>query len=117
MDKILLSKSALDRYPFIGEIFCSLSYIFCILNENRQIVFANDVMMKSLGVDHVDLVLGKRFGESFKCIHSADEVGGCGTSEHCRYCGAIESTLESFRTRQKTMKECRIRRIVQGKEF
>ena len=115
--KILSSKASLDRVPFINEIFCSLSYIFCILNEHRQVVFANDVMMKNLGVDRVDQVLGKRFGEAFECVHSADEPGGCGTSEHCRYCGAVNSMLKSFQTRQKTMNECRIRRIVKGKEF
>jgi hypothetical protein len=115
-DKILLSKYSLDRYPYIYEIFCSLSYIFCILNDKRQVVFANDVMMKNLGVDNVEMVLGKRFGEAFECVHSKDEPGGCGTSDHCRYCGAVNSILQSAQTHQKTMKECRIRRINNGKE-
>ena len=117
IDKILLSKRMLDRYPYIYEIFCSLSYIFCILNEKRQVVFANDVLMRSLGIDNVDQVLGKRFGEAFECKHSKDEPGGCGTSEHCRYCGAVNAMLESNLTHQKTMKECRIRRIVNGNEI
>jgi hypothetical protein len=107
----------LDRYPYIYEIFCSLSYIFCILNGRRQVVFANDVMMKSLGIDHVDQVLGKRFGEAFECKHSKDEPGGCGTSDHCRYCGAVNAMLESNLTHQKTTKECRIRRLVNGNEI
>ncbi len=115
-DKILLNKSSLDHYPFINEIFCSLSYIFCILNENRQIVFANDVLMKSLGVGRIEEVLGKRFGEAFECVHATDERGGCGTSEHCRYCGAVNSMLESYQTKAKTTKECRVRRILKGKE-
>lgn len=58
IDQILMSKDSLDRVPFIYEIFCSLSYIFCILNEHRQIVFVNDVMMKNLGIDQIDLVVG-----------------------------------------------------------
>ncbi len=117
MDEILMSKDSLDRSPYIFEIFCSLSYIFCILNEYRQIVFVNDIMMKSLGIDKVDEVLGKRFGEAFECVHAKDEMGGCGTSEHCRYCGAVNSMIESKQMNQKTMKECRIRRLVKGKEF
>lgn len=116
ISKVKLSNSMLERIPFIEEIFCSLSYIFCILNEKRQVVFANDVMMKSLGLIHLDQVLGKRFGEAMACIYSKDEIGGCGTSEHCRYCGAANSMLQSYQTKAKVTRECRIKRIVDGKE-
>lgn len=111
------SLEALDRFPLIHEIFCSLSYIFCILNEERQVVYANDVMISSLGIERIEEVVGRRFGEAFECIHASDEPGGCGTSEHCRYCGAVNSIMECHSTGEKTMKECRIRRKVQGKEF
>ncbi len=117
VDEILLSKEILDRYPYINDIFCSLSYVFCILNEYRQIIFVNDVMMNNLGIDDVDQVIGKRIGEAWECIHAEDEPEGCGTSEHCRYCGQINSVLESYKTNQKSMKECRIRRFTGGKEF
>ncbi len=113
---IFISKSKLELLPFINEIICSLSYIFCIFNDQRQIVFVNDVLLKSLGIDDVDKVLGRRFGEAFGCIHSAEEEGGCGTSEHCRYCGAIDSILQSKRTMEKTTEECRVRRLVNDKE-
>ncbi len=116
MAEILLSKSKLDHLPFINEIFCSLSYIFCIFNDQRQIVFVNDMLMKSLGVDSVEQVLGRRFGEAFECIHARDEANGCGTSEHCRYCGAINSIVKSKLSMEKSMEECRIRRFVNGKE-
>jgi hypothetical protein len=115
--EVLSSKSKLDRFPFLSEIVCSLSYIFCIFNDQRQIVFVNDVMMNSLGVDNVDQVLGQRFGEVFGCVFAKDEAGGCGTTEHCRYCGAINSILASKKTNAKTTEECRIRRMVNGNEF
>ncbi|MCK9413135.1 MAG: ATP-binding protein [Prolixibacteraceae bacterium] len=113
---IFISKSKLDLLPFINEIVCSLSYIFCIFNDQRQIVFVNDVLLKSLGIDDVDKILGRRFGEAFGCIHSTEEEGGCGTSEHCRYCGAIDSILQSKRRMEKTTEECRVRRLVNEKE-
>jgi len=115
--EVELSKSKLDRFPLIHEIFSSLSYIFCIFNDQRQIVFVNDVLMKSLGVESVEQVLGKRFGEAFDCVHSKDEEGGCGTAEHCRYCGAINSIVNSKKNNEKTTEECRIKRMVNGKEF
>jgi len=116
IEEVLMSKSRLDRFPFIDEIFCSLSYIFCIFNDQRQIVFLNDVLMKSLGIDSADRVLGRRFGEAFDCIYANDEIGGCGTTEHCRYCGAINSIVQSKSTMKKTTEECRVKRMVNGKE-
>lgn len=117
MADVLLSKSKLDSLPFINEIFCSLSYIFCIFNEERQIVFVNDVLMKSLGVNSVEKVLGKRFGEAFGCVHAKEGEGGCGTTEHCRFCGAINAIYQSKKTMKKTTEECRVRRMVNGKEI
>jgi signal transduction histidine kinase len=72
--------------------------------------------MKSLGVDSVEKVLGKRFGEAFGCVHTKDEESGCGTTDHCRYCGAINAILKSKRTMKKTTEECRVRRMVNEKE-
>ena len=115
-EKIISSYHALEKYPYLYEVFCALSYVFCILNDKRQVVFANDVMVESLGLENVELLLGKRIGEAFGCIHSGDEAGGCGTSEHCRFCGAVNAMLESNLDAQKTTKECRIRRIVDQKE-
>ena len=116
LTELLKSKSSLERIPFLNEVFCSLSYIFCILNEKRQVVFANDIMMKNLGVVHLDQVLGKRFGEAFECVYSSVEPGGCGTSAHCRYCGAVNSMLQSNHSKSKNTQECRIRRMIDGIE-
>ncbi|MCE1200185.1 MAG: HAMP domain-containing histidine kinase [Marinilabiliales bacterium] len=116
VDSVMSNRSSLERFPYINDIFCSLSYIFCIFNQQRQVVFANDVMMKSLGVDSIEQVLGKRFGEAFGCVHAHDEKFGCGTSEHCRYCGAIAAILQSHVTRERTTRECRIRRVLDGRE-
>ncbi len=110
------SNMSLDKITYLNDIFCSLSFIFCILNENRQIVYTNDVLMKTLDVESIDEVLGKRFGEAINCRFSFEEAGGCGTSEHCRYCGAVNSMLQCQRTGLKTTSECRIRRIVKGSE-
>jgi len=110
------SNLSLGKIPYLDDIFCSLSYIFCILDENRQIVFTNDVLMKTLNIENVSQVLGKRFGEAIDCIFSQREVGGCGTSEHCQYCGAVNTILESQKTGRKTTSECRIRRMVGGVE-
>ena len=115
-ENVQTSNLSLENIPYLNDIFCSLSYIFCILNENRQIVFTNDILMKTLEIEDVSQVLGKRFGEAINCNFAKNEDGGCGTSEHCRYCGAVNSILESQKTRLKTKSECRIRRRIGGVE-
>jgi signal transduction histidine kinase len=72
--------------------------------------------MKTLNVENVQQVLGKRFGEAINCRFAFEEEGGCGTSEHCRYCGAVNTMLECQKSGQKTTSECRVRRMVTGIE-
>ena len=107
---------SLNKITYLNDIFCSLSYIFCILDQNRQIVFTNDVLLKKLGIDSTQQVLGKRFGEAINCRYSSVEESGCGTSEHCRYCGATGTILKCQETGLKATGECRIRVMVDGIE-
>lgn len=115
-EEIKNSNLGLEKIEYLNDIFCSLSYIFCILNENRQIVFSNDILLKKLGISSHEVILGKRFGEAINCRYSSDEEAGCGTSEHCRYCGAVNTMLESQKTEKKSSGECRIRTLTEGIE-
>lgn len=83
------------------------SSMLVILNQQRQIVYANKLFLDFLDVTNSHAVLGKRPGEAVNCIHAFAEEGGCGTSEFCRTCGAIGAILES-QMGKKSEKECRI---------
>ena len=115
-ENILQSNLSLENITYLNDIFCSLSYILCILNENRQIVFTNNILLKKLGVKNVQEVLGKRFGEAINCRYAFEEEAGCGTSEHCRYCGAVNTMLMCQKTGLKSTGECRIRTLTDGTE-
>ncbi len=60
-----------------------------ILNAQRQILAANGEFLELLQRDAPDAVLGLRPGEALNCAHFTEGPGGCGTSEHCRTCGAV----------------------------
>ncbi len=77
-----------------------------VLNHERQIVLANDKLAALLGKPR-DVLLGMRPGEALGCIHGHEE-GGCGTSEFCRECGAVQSILGSQESGEVDVKECRI---------
>lgn len=98
----------------INDILNSLPYIAAILNEHRQILFSNQAMLDLLGISSGDILVGKRPGEAFQCIHSDEHEGGCGTAEACRYCGAVQVILESQKTGKRASNECRITSRING---
>lgn len=90
------------------EILTAISGIVIVLNENRQIIYVNDSFMKTLGLDSPESVFGKRPGEALGCVHAYEMAAGCGTSESCSVCGAVNSIVESQKTSGKAVNETRI---------
>jgi len=81
--------------------------VIMILDQNRQTVYCNQQLLHLLGIESPDSLLGKRPGEIFHCIHAEDEPAGCGTSEFCKECGAVQAILTAQKG-QKASNECRI---------
>lgn len=87
--------------------------ILAILNDHRQIVYANQALQSLLGVADREPLSGLRPGEALDCIHARRTEGGCGTTENCSTCGAVLSILAGL-TGKNDVRECRITRCVQG---
>ncbi len=85
----------------------SVSQMMLVLNSERQIVFANNKFLEFLQVKDCNKIIGFRPGEAVDCIRANVTDGGCGTTEFCRTCGAINVILESIAGTAST-KECRI---------
>ena len=83
-------------------------HIILILNDLRQIVFKNQRLMDLLGDMPDREIFGKRPGELLDCVHSDKTPGGCGTTEFCRKCGAVNAILESQSQKSAAVRECRI---------
>lgn len=81
--------------------------VVLILNEERQVVYANNRLAQLLGLDGWEMAVGKRPGELFQCIHSDELSGGCGTTEFCKVCGVVNAILDSEKGSQ-IVRECRI---------
>ncbi|PLX68913.1 MAG: histidine kinase [Denitrovibrio sp.] len=77
-----------------------------ILNNNRQIVFTNQAFMRFLGIEKMDDILGKRPGEALGCVHSSN-VSGCGTTEFCMECGAVNAILKA-QSGTEAEEECKL---------
>ena len=88
-----------------------------VLNEERQVVYANAAMVRFLKAESALPLFGGRPGEIFNCIHCSETEHGCGTSASCRGCGAVQAILETQSTNESASRECTITARERGREL
>lgn len=91
---------------FMLEIMDAVPDGLVVLNEQRQIVYGNSAFCQAVQIDG-DSVIGLRPGEALNCIHAFESDGGCGTTEFCSTCGAVQAILKA-QTGVQDIQECRI---------
>ena len=100
--------------PNVKAVCDTLPHIVLVLNGNRQIVFANKKLIEFAGLSMADACLGLRPGELFHCINAKAGPEGCGTSEPCRVCGALQTILDSQHRNRGTTRELRLTVRING---
>jgi len=115
-EKLTLDYQELSRLDHVKDVLDALPYMALILNKERQIVFHNQTVLNAFGISDPLNLLGRRPGEMIHCTHATKMPGGCGTSEYCRYCGAVKAIECSYASQEKVTEECRITSSNDGKE-
>lgn len=116
-DEVQRAAAAVSASPVMTATLQSVGGILLVLNRQRQIVAVNDELLRFLGCQEPDKLLGLRPGEALNCIHACDNpAGGCGTSEFCRTCGAAVAIVSSMREGAPTESECLLTAIVNGRQ-
>ncbi|MBY9006531.1 MAG: HAMP domain-containing histidine kinase, partial [Candidatus Lokiarchaeota archaeon] len=104
----ILDQSELFKNNEILNLFLNkIPSISFIINEYRQIVYMNKYALEFSKINDLSEAIGKRVGELLNCIHSNEGKGGCGTSEACSYCGALNAFLTSH-DGKPTVEDCQI---------
>ncbi len=93
----------------LPTLFDAVSQAVVVLNQERQIVFANRAFIELVGAPDLCALKGKRPGEALSCVHAAESASGCGTTRFCRQCGAVGAILAS-QGGQVSARDCRISR-------
>jgi signal transduction histidine kinase len=88
--------------------------IALIVDERRQLLYANAAALSALGL-RPEQVVGARPGEILECIHAREMPGGCGSSEACRFCGAVGAILEALEEGRRSSRECRLSTRAEGR--
>ncbi len=82
--------------------------ILVVVNNHRQIVFANERLLDLLSPEQRQAgILGRRPGEVLGCVHAFENDAGCGTSESCSFCGAVNAMLAGLHGGAQ-VEECRM---------
>jgi len=101
------------------DVLDSFPGFVLVLNQTRQIVFANQAFLRFLGATGVAQVLGKNPGDALACEHAMHSALGCGSTDFCSTCGATKATLPIIlhQPKNSAAQECRIRQEGSGKAF
>ncbi len=80
-----------------------------VLNTKRQIIAMNALVLKTLGAERAEELIGLRPGEVAHCVNVPDAPDGCGTGPECEVCGAAQAIVRCLETGERAIEECRIR--------
>lgn len=93
---------------YTKEIINAFPDLVAILNEYRQIVFANESFIELFSIIDFEKTLGQKPGELIKCINSSIYEGGCGSTRNCQYCGITQTILNCQDTGKEQTGEARL---------
>jgi hypothetical protein len=107
--------SRLGQTPLARTFLNTSPNYLLLLNARRQIVMASENVLELVPGKTLDQVVGLRPGEALGCIHAYECASGCGTSHFCRQCSTVRVILSGLDGR-RDMQECRLTRVIQGRE-
>jgi len=106
--RVALQAASVASIPLLRPLFDAIPDIILILNSERQIVFANQALLNLIRLDSPDQAISFRPGEILDCLHASESEDGCGTTEFCQQCGAVQAILASLNG-DEAVEESRIR--------
>jgi signal transduction histidine kinase len=97
----------ISEIPLLCRHFDAIPNIVLILNQHRQIVYANRAIVAQLGLPNREALYGLRPGEALNCVRAEESDAGCGTTSFCRECGAVKAILSGL-DGSRAVEECRV---------
>jgi len=90
------------------EILNSLPYLALVVDDSRQVLFANQTTLETLGAAELTEIIGRRPGELLACLQADKHQDGCGAAEGCRHCQAVLTITACLSTGNRVSNEARV---------
>ena len=111
--------SFLNEIYDVSEIYNILEKIpvnYVILDNKRQIVYANKNALALFGNYMLNDILGQRLGDVLECIYSRKNLESCGEAAFCKSCKLLNSTMKSLNN-ESTHIELQLERFTSKTEW
>ena len=95
------------RHPFVRALVDTNPNAILILNEQREIIFANQTLYDWAARWNGKTAPGCKLGEALRCVHAASDGPGCGLTLYCASCGILRAFTASLRG-QEAVQESRM---------
>lgn len=97
VDTVACQARALREDRLLGEVLAALPNMVVVLNDDRQVVFANEAVRAFTAASATAAPeVGRRPGEVLGCENASLAPGGCGCSEACRSCGVLTAIMQAL---------------------
>ncbi len=103
--EVELSREMIRSHGLLTAVLDGVGVPAAIVNRQRQILFANDSLARTLGAVPGDLE-GLRSGEALGCVNSWKNPAGCGTSLECATCGMGRAVVAALSQGAVVEDEC-----------
>ena len=108
METINAQAAMIEKDTGFPLSFDAVGEIVIVINAQRQIVFANRRLADMLGVADRRELYGKRPGQVLNCINAQPPSTGCGTTEFCTQCGAVQAIVNANLLNECELRECHL---------
>ncbi|MFO7978331.1 MAG: PAS domain-containing sensor histidine kinase [Bacteroidales bacterium] len=101
--------SEITSSPFFSDLLQHIPITLLIINNARQVVYANNHLPDEARHMLNGQLTGRRPGECLDCIHASEGEYGCGSTVFCKVCGFADAVSRS-ENGQESKQECLITR-------
>jgi nitrogen-specific signal transduction histidine kinase len=112
--ELFRSFKTIENINLLQELLNASPHISMILNGNMQVLLSNIHLIKTTGLENLEMFSGGSPGKIIDCIHISPGHG-CGGKESCRFCGIINTVKQSQTLHRRITNECRITAHKSGK--
>ena len=109
-----MTRRIIEKGDFIENILNAIPLPIFLVDEDVRIFWSNLGAAPMLDMEP-DLVLLRRCGEVFHCLHAVESTAGCGRTEFCKDCPIRNSVQQSIKGQRVVRKKNRMKMVERDK--